>query len=316
MNEYRGKHAPSSPWPVSSRAAVPVRRGRHLKKRRVRRFWAVFSALILLLILAYPLIEARILTVDKVIIHADDLPWDANHLRIVYLSDIHWGYWFSDGDLSRLLNKVNSLRPDLVLFGGDYATDYDSAVQFFRRLPNLARIHARYGIYGVLGETDYGESPDDRTILTEYMANADVTPLINQTVPVYIGSGTVYIAGLDDSSAGKPDLKSVSAALKPSDFVILLSHNPSVIPSAQQTQDGSGSLGWFDLGLFGHTHGGQRMFFDSLLGIADDVQQRYRSGWLTENRVSLLISRGVGTSVFPGRLFCSPQIHLIEMTSD
>ena len=302
----------SAPW----KSSPSFRRGRHQIKNRHHRRWLIIVIVLVALIFCYPFIEARLIQVERRKLQSDDLPSEANGLRIVYLSDIHYGFWFSDGDLGRLIAKINNLRPDLVLFGGDYATDYDSAVQFFRRLPNLARIHARYGIYGVLGETDYGESPDDRTILTEYMANADVTPLINQTVPVYIGSGTVYIAGLDDSSAGKPDLKSVSAALKPSDFVILLSHNPSVSPSAQQTQDGSGSLGWFDLGLFGHTHGGQMMFFDSLLGIADDVQQRYRSGWLTENRVSLLISRGVGTSVFPGRLFCSPQIHLIEMTSD
>ena len=56
------------------------------------------------------------------------------------------------------------------------------------------------------------------------------------------------------------------------------------------------------------------LFFSSLLDIAEDVPDRYRSGWLKENRTDLLISRGVGTSVFPGRLFCFPQIHYIEVT--
>ena len=40
----------------------------------------------------------------------------------------------------------------------------------------------------------------------------------------------------------------------------------------------------------------------------------YRSGWLKENRVDLLISKGVGTSVWPGRLFCFPQIHYMEVS--
>jgi hypothetical protein len=78
--------------------------------------------------------------------------------------------------------------------------------------------------------------------------------------------------------------------------------------------DASGSLGWFDLGLFGHTHGGQMMFFSSALGIAEDVSDRYREGWKKENRADLLISHGVGVSVVPFRLFCFPQIHLIELT--
>ena len=97
-------------------------------------------------------------------------------------------------------------------------------------------------------------------------------------------------------------------------FVILLSHNPSVIPDAQIAPDAYGNLGWFDLGLFGHTHAGQMSFFSSALNIAEDVPDRYRSGWLKENRVDLLISPGVGTSVFPGRLLCFPTIHCITLT--
>ena len=112
-----------------------------------------------------------------------------------------------------------------------------------------------------------------------------------------------------------PDLKTVSSQVSARDYVILLCHNPSIIADAQQTRNADGDLNWFDLGLFGHTHGGQMQFFSGLLGIADDVSDRYLSGWFTENRVDLLVSHGVGTSVFPARLFCPPQIHLIEVTA-
>ena len=315
MNEYRGKHAPSTPWAVASTASVPVRRSRHLVKNRRRRVWIILALLVFLALIVYPFVEARILTTDKVALHSDDLPADANHLRIVYLSDIHWGFWFSDSDLNNLIVKINSLRPDLVLFGGDYATDHESAILFFRRLQELTKVHARYGIFGVPGETDRGEDNQDRTLLSEAMANAGVTPLINKVEKVQIGSGSVCIAGLDDALAGKPDLKTVSSQVSASDYVILLCHNPSVIADAQQTRNADGDLNWFDLGLFGHTHGGQMQFFSGLLGIADDVSDRYLSGWFTENRVDLLVSHGVGTSVFPARLFCPPQIHLIEVTA-
>ena len=314
MNEYRGKHAPSTPWAVASTATVPVRRSRHMRKNKHRRIRIVLILLVLLVILVYPFVEARILTTDKAVLRSDDLPADANHLRIVFCSDIHWGFWYSDRDLSGLLTKINSLRPDLVLFGGDYATDHESALLFFRRLQELPRIHARYGIYGVPGETDCGEDAQDRTLLSEAMSNAGVTPLFNKVEYVNIGSGRICVAGLDDVLGGKPDLKTVASQVSSQDYVILLAHNPSLISDAQQTRDSSGNLSWFDLGLFGHTHGGQMQFFSALLGIAEDVPDRYLSGWFTENRVDLLVSRGVGTSVFPARLFCSPQIHLIEVT--
>ena len=314
VNEYRGKHAPSTPWAVASTASVPVRHSRHVKRKRHRRLQIVLFIILLVFITAYPLLEARILTTDKVVLHSDDLPADANHLRIVFLSDIHWGFWYSDGDLNNLIATVNSLRPDIVLFGGDYATDHESALRFFRTMQNLVKIHARYGIYGVPGETDCGEDSQDRLLLSEAMTNAGIIPLINKAEYIQIGSGRICIAGLDDINAGKPDLRSLVSSISNADYVIFLAHNPSVIADAQQTRNASGSLSWFNLGLFGHTHGGQMKLFSHLLGIAEAVPDRYVSGWFTENRVDLLVSRGVGTSVFPGRLFCPPQIHLIEVT--
>ena len=312
MKAYRGKHVSSAPWPVASSSSY--RRGRHQKRNHRVRRWVIFCVVLAVILFFYPILEAKILITEKKDLKADDLPAEANNLRIVYLSDIHYGYWFSDASLDRLLARINSLRPDLVLFGGDYAVDNQSALQFFEKLQQRERIHARYGIFGVIGETDRGESNFDLTRLTEAMSNADVTPLVNKVVPVNIGAGRIYIAGLDDVLTGKPDIKAVSRSVSSSDYVILLSHNPSVIPDAQLATDSGGNLGWFDLGLFGHTHGGQMLFFSSLLGIGDDVPDRYRSGWLKENRVDLLISRGVGTSAYPGRLFCFPQIHYMKIS--
>ena len=309
VNDYRGKHISSAPW-VSS---APSYRGRHRIRNRRHRKWYILVLVLVLLILAWPLIEARLLTTERVQLKADQLPAEANNLKIVYLSDIHYGFWFSDADLNRLVARINSLRPDLVLFGGDYATDHQTAVEFFKKLRSGEKIRSRYGTFGVIGETDRGESDFDLEELTETMANADVEPLVNRAVPVHIGAAKIYIAGLDDVIAGKPDLKAVSRSVSAADYVIFLSHNPSVIPDAQLAKDSSGNLGWFDLGLFGHTHGGQMLFFSSFLAISDEIPERYKGGWLKENRVDLLVSRGVGTSVFPGRLFCFPQIHYIEV---
>ena len=310
MNDYRGKHISSAPW-TSSPSSY---RGRHRIRNRKHRRWFVLILVLVLVILIWPLVEAKLLTTERVQLKEEQLPAEANNLRIVYLSDIHYGFWFSDGDLNRLISRINGLRPDLVLFGGDYATDHQSAVQFFQKLHNGEKIRSRYGTFGVVGETDRGESDFDLTELTEAMANADVEPLVNRSVPVHIGAARIYIAGVDDVSVGRPDLKAVSRSVSASDYVIFLCHNPSVIPDAQLAKDSSGNLGWFDLGLFGHTHGGQMLFFSSLLGITEDIPERYKGGWLKENRADLLVSRGVGTSVYPGRLFCLPQIHYIEVS--
>ena len=296
MNSYRGKHVSSAPWQTSS---ASFRRGRHQVKNRRHRRWLIFCLILAVIVFCYPFIEARLIQTEKTSLKADDLPLEANNLRIVYLSDIHYGFWFSDGDVSRLVAKINNLRPDLILFGGDYATDNQTAIKFFQSLQQHDTLHSRYGIYGVIGETDRGDSDFTCVQLTEAMTNAGVTPLVNKTATVNIGARQIFIAGVDDFIAGQPDLKLVARSVSSNDYVIFLSHNPSVIPDAQLMTDGSGNLG---------------LFFSSMLGLDEDVPDRYKSGWLKENRVDLLISRGVGTSVWPGRLFCFPQIHYIEVT--
>ena len=310
MNAYRGKHVSSA----SRRSGPSFRRGRHQVRNRHRRRWLIFLIVLVVLMICYPLLEARLLQTENKTIQCDDFPIEANNLRVVYLSDIHYDFWFSDADLSRLIGRINSLRPDLLLLGGDYATDNDTAIKFFRALQKQGTIHSRYGIYGVIGEADRGESDASCQQLTEAMTNAGVVPLVNKVAPVNIAGRQIFIAGLDDKLTGKPDIKCIARSVNARDYVILLSHNPSVIQEAQLAADSSGNLGWFDLGLFGHTHGGQMSFFSSSLNIAEDVPDRYRGGWLKENRVDLLISPGVGTSVFPGRLFCFPTIHCITIT--
>lgn len=306
MNTYRGKHVSSAPWQSSS----SFRKGRHQVKNRHRRFWTVLVLVLAVIVVCYPFLEARLLRTEKTFLQSDDLPPEIKKLRIVYLSDIHYGFWFSDGDLGRLISRINNLRPDLILFGGDYATDNQTAIKFFNAMQQHEILHSRYGIFGVIGETDRGDSDFTLKQLTEAMTNAGVTPLVNKTQAVNIGSRQIYIAGVDDVITGEPDLRLVAKSVSAKDYVIFLCHNPSIIPDAQLVTDSS----WFDLGLFGHTHGGQMLFFSSLLGFDEDVPDRYKSGWLKENRVDLLISRGVGTSVYPGRLFCFPQIHYIEVS--
>lgn len=310
MNTYRGKHVSSASW----QSSASFRRGRHQARPRHQRLRIILILLLAVIVLCYPFLEARLLQTEKVYLKADDLPAEINRLRIVYLSDIHYGFWFSDRDVGRLIARINNLRPDLILFGGDYATDNQSAIKFFSSMQQHDTLHSRYGIFGVIGETDRGDSDFSLRQLTEAMANAGVTPLVNKAQSVNIGASQIWIAGVDDVIAGEPDLRLVARSVSAKDYVIFLCHNPSIIPDAQLITDSSGNLGWFDLGLFGHTHGGQMMFFSSLLGIDEEVPDRYKGGWLKENRVDLLVSQGVGTSVYPGRLFCFPRIHYIEVS--
>lgn len=277
---------------------------------RLRRLLLVLSLLLLLFALAWPFIEPYLLETESVTLKAEDFPRSIGEVRIVYLTDIHKGGSFGSSRVASLIARVNQLNADIVLLGGDYAEDSAGAISFFKAIP---RIHARYGVYAVVGNHDRTTPESNLSQLKAAMQSANVTPLVNAVAPVRIGAGTLYIAGIDDANNGHPDIAGVASQVRQEDYVIFLSHTPAVIPEALAAVDMNRNLRWFDLGLFGHTHGGQIALFGERLR-DDGVSAQYRSGWLRQNRSDLLISRGVGTSVVPIRLFCRPQIHLITIT--
>lgn len=276
-----------------------------------RRFLRIALILVALLILAWPFIEPFMLETESVSLIAEDLPAGVGQLRIVYATDIHKGGLFTDARMKDLVSQINAFNADIVLLGGDYAQDSAGAIDFFHSLP---RIHSRYGVYAVVGNHDRTIPESNLTTLRAAMQAAGVTPLVNAVSRVRIGVNDIFIAGIDDVGNGHPDLKNVANQVNASDYVIFLCHSPAVIPEALTAADRNGSRNWFDLGLFGHTHGGQIALIGPMLR-EDGVPDEYTSGWLRQNRIDMLISRGVGTTGLPVRLFCAPQLHLITVNT-
>ncbi|MBQ6173154.1 MAG: metallophosphoesterase family protein [Clostridia bacterium] len=290
-------------------------KGKHVRRRRwvtLLRWLGIIAAVVLVL---WPWVEPYTLEVDQHELISNDLPEEIRQLRVVYLSDIHQGGfpWFTQSRTNDLVAQIKRLKPDLVVFGGDYANDPEGAIRFFENLPKFS---ATYGIYAVVGEHDRAEEDANDELLEtlrKAMKAKNVT-LLDNAVERFMGLQNVYIAGLDDYTNGHPALNTISGQVSSSDFVILACHNPAMIDDLSRSALSSdGKSNWFDLGLFGHTHGGQLPGSMNLLGIGSDVEQaRHREGWIEESRSTpMLISRGIGTSVLPIRILCSPQIHLI-----
>lgn len=276
--------------------------------RKLLRIAIVIAALF---ILSWPVTETFLLETEEVTLLASDLPASVGQLRIVYASDIHKGGLYTQGRVSSLISHINACNADIVLLGGDYAVDSNGAVDFFRQMP---AIHARYGVYAVLGNHDRTIPEANMTTLRAAMQSAGVSLLVNEVERVRIGAGSVYIAGIDNFGNGRPDIRGVAGQVDANDYVIFLSHTPAVIPDALDARDKDGMTGWFDLGLFGHTHGGQVALLGPLVKDIG-VPKEYLKGWFRHNRTDMLVSRGVGTSGLPVRLLCTPQIHLITVTA-
>lgn len=291
--------------------------GRHAGEyvRRPSRFLLllrILAVLAVIALLAWPVVEPWCLQVERVIIRSADFPAAIGQLRVIYVSDIHAGPFFSQARVNDLVRQINRLNPDLVILGGDYASDSESAIAFFQNIPSL---RARLGVFGVMGNHDRTEPESNLSRLMAEMTASGVIPLVNTTARVKVGQNHLIVAGVDDIHCGFPDVSGVAAQVYADDFVVFAGHSPDLLPDMLKARSADGSSHWYDLALFGHTHGGQVnvMGYSPFSNLSPDLGARYLSGWLEENRASLLISNGVGTSVAPVRLFAPPQIHLITL---
>ena len=230
---------------------------------------------------------------------------------LLFLSDIHLSRFFPIAAVERLLLQAESLHPDMILLGGDYAESPQEQKDFFRL---VGQLHPPLGIYGCVGNNDYECFPDGYQPLAEIMVQAGATLLVNQTARAEAGDGLISIAALDELKYSAPYDQPLFDERDRSAFRILLSHYPQ--GAARYTE----SCPTFPphLCLSGHTHGGQF----SLFGITPfTLFFEYRrhgidlpsvSGWSNLNGSPLLVSPGIGTSRLPFRLNAEPCIHLIR----
>ena len=281
-------------------------------QRRRLRIHRLLIVLAICALFAYPFIEPTMLNIEEHTLQVHSLPSNLKNLKIVYASDIHQGPWFSQQRVDELMTTINNLNADLVIFGGDYANDSDGAIEFFKNMPN---VYARLGVYAVLGNHDRTEPESNLAVLVKQMQDRGIIPLVNGISRAKVGQSYVYIAGADDFHNGFPDVAGIASQMYADDFVIFAGHSPDLMPDVLKARSIDNDNHWFDLALFGHTHGGQMNLFGytPFANLSPEVGSRYLSGWLEENRAAVLVSNGVGTSVLPLRLFAPPQVHLITL---
>ena len=167
---------------------------------------------------------------------------------LAQISDVHVGPRVDDDYVIETFRRVAELRPDVVVFTGDFIT-YHHGV--FEQLPRVYRHFpvGRLGTFGILGNHDYGPGwshPEVATRVAAAAAAFGITMLRNQIGEV----AGLQVVGLDDLWAGRFDAREPLSTVAPGRAALVLSHNPDTVdlPVWQ------GYRGWI---LSGHTHGGQ-----------------------------------------------------------
>jgi predicted MPP superfamily phosphohydrolase len=216
------------------------------------------------------------------------LPAALEGRTLAFLTDLHAGPQVDDEYLLSVLRRTSALRPDLVVFGGDYLTTGTSTPPFDKLRRMLQAVpHGPLGTIGTLGNHDYGPHwthSGTAGIVVGMCRYAGLTMLRNEVANVK----GLQIAGLDDLWSGQFDLDLTMRRVDPTLPVIAVSHNP----------DTADEFGWkkFDSWILsGHTHGGQCKPPFLPPPVLPVVNRRYTSGEfdLSGGR-KMYISRGVG----------------------
>ena len=251
------------------------------------------------------------LQVNEQTLHFATLPESFDGYKIVQISDLHLGTnGKSTAFVEKIVDTINSLSPDLVVFTGDLVNTDVSEIQPFKCV--LTKIKARDGVFSILGNHDYFIYGDPKTreqsldTLISVERGLGWNLLLNETRIIKRGDDSIALVGVEyigKFTNPRGDLGKAMQNVEPESFTILLSHDPwhwrhEVLPKTN-----------IELTLSGHTHAAQLKIgrFSPSQWVFEDWGGMYNS----ENQV-LNVSVGAGGTA-PFRLGAWPEINVISL---
>ena len=232
---------------------------------------------------------------------------DAFHgFKIVQISDLH-NKEFGQNQ-SSLLDKMIRIEPDIIVITGDLFDrnrfDLERGLQFVRGAVQIAPVYYVSGNHEAWRMYDkiMSDLEQEGVILLE----DDITQI--ERDGTYIG----LLGVADPLTSLIPIDERLRTVLedKMHDFNILLSHRPEYFETYIEQN--------LDLVLCGHTHGGQFRIpmIGGLYTTDEGFLPKYSSGIFQKENTSMIISRGLGNSVFPIRLFNRPEIVVVTLLNE
>ena len=242
----------------------------------------------------------------RVTVTVPDYPSASPPVTIALFADVHvHGPDMPPERVGQIVRQVDALNPDIIVAGGDFVgnSSIGRSYSVAASIAPLRHLHARLGVYAVLGNNDYRAGT---AAVRHALHEAGLTVLEDRAVR----AGPVALGGLDGRIHHGPDWdlfrKKTYAALDRTPGVqVLVAHRPDefiyVPPSVK-------------LVLAGHTHCGQIVLpLVGALATGSDYGSRFLCGAVREGSKLLIVTAGVGTSHVPLRFGTSPDIWLITI---
>ncbi|MDK2584611.1 metallophosphoesterase [Romboutsia sedimentorum] len=241
----------------------------------------------------------------------DKISKEIDGYKILQISDLHNKQFGKDN--KKLVKLTKEIKPDIIVITGDIIdsrrTNTDVAIRYINQIKKVAPIYYSPGNH----ESRISEYQD----FENRLAKQGVNILNDKSKSIKINNDSIDLIGVRDISFiqkenRKEELSNIINNLKNKDdskLSILLSHRPDLIDLYAKES--------IDLVFSGHAHGGQvRLpFIGGILAPDQGLFPKYTSGIYNKDNTHMIVSRGLGNSLFPLRVFNKPELVVTTLKS-
>lgn len=242
------------------------------------------------------------------IINHNSIPGSFSGFTIIQLSDIHSKTFGRDN--KRILKMIYEVNPDLIVITGDLIEDRRSKEEEALSLINKLMMIAP--VYFVPGNHELRYKGYRNFEIR--LRNSGVQVIRNNMEKVYLGDDFIYILGIDSPDVNTNEftsnaLNNISKKIETDNFTLLLAHKPELISVYKDYK--------INLALSGHAHGGQIRIplVGGLYSPGQGIFPKLTSGIIGDGDYKMIISRGLGPSIFPFRIFNRPELIIVKLKS-
>lgn len=229
---------------------------------------------------------------------------DFQPIRLVQISDLHLKA-FGPNEQG-LVAKVVGHKPDVVVLSGD-AIDRADALPL---LQSFVKSFVPVPVLLVPGNWDHW-SGVDFIDLQKVLSASGPKLLLNDRWLFSRHNRNLQIIGLDDFTAGQPDLKLLDTeASSKNELIVVVQHSPAFFDNLAVTNRMTKQR--FNLCMAGHTHGGQ-FALGAWAPLRPAGSGRFVAGFYDVTGCNLFVSRGAGTSVLPMRLGAKAEVIVFDL---
>ena len=224
-----------------------------------------------------------------------------NSVNTVIISDLH------DNQLGEnnedLINEMNSLSPDIILFVGDGVKSDSKDSKVVTSL--MKQLCKNNKVFYSLGNADIDYMEANTSDLVTELENIGVTVLDNEYKDINVNGNNIRIGGMyayafglnDNNDVDKDTMEDgvydfLNEFKNTDNYKIMMAHRPDsfIFGNASEIWD-------IDLVVSGHNHGGQVVlpFVGGLYGGDQGWFPQYDKGFFDLNKIKILITSGLGS---------------------